>query len=118
MDPPLTNDEDLEALFDRMVVELREEFDYSAESAEATIREYYRLFRDPEYCKSIGVVVHDAEFFFHETAGGMALRIHYYMTVKADPDPGAFIEWRAQYNRNKELLAARYKAMRAASKKD
>lgn len=97
MKPPLTADEDLNYIFDMAVAELQARFEYSEDSAIALTQEYYRLFRDPEFCRSIGVAVQDEEFFFHEAPGGMALRIHYYLGLKADPDPGKFIEWRTQY---------------------
>ena len=60
------------------------------------ISEYLGCFTDPTFCKSIGVPVQDSDFFFHESPGGMAARIVYYMVEKGnDPSPEAFIEWRA-----------------------
>lgn len=101
MDPMLPTDADVNKLFDQVVTDLQARFGYTAQAASALVREYYTLFRDPQYCKGIGVPVQDDDFFFHEAAGGMALRVHYYLGLKENPDPGKFIDWRADYNRRR-----------------
>jgi hypothetical protein len=86
-------DTETNQLLDQISVALSER--YSLAEAEALIREYYAKFTDAAYCQSLGIPVQDDDFFFHESAGGMALRIHYYLGLKGDPDPSKFIEWRA-----------------------
>jgi hypothetical protein len=101
----LPTDADTNRLFDQVVEELQARFRYSAGAAAALAREYYMRFRDPQFCESIGVPVQDDDFFFHEAAGGMALRVHYYLGIKEDPNPSRYIEWRTNYFR--QLRAVR-----------
>ena len=72
---------------------------YSVTEAESLVRDYYIKFTDPSYCESIGIPAQDDDFFFHEGALGMALRILYYLGLRGNPDPEAFIEWRTNYLR-------------------
>src|SRR5437867_1564156 len=97
MIPPVSTDAGTNLLFDAVVELLQGS--YSRSEAEVLAREYYRLFRDPEYCKSINIPVQDHEFFHHEGAGGMALRIHYYLGIKGDPDPHRYLDWRQKFTR-------------------
>lgn len=69
----------------------------SGDEAESLVRDYYLKFTDASYCRSIGVPVQDDDFFFHESAQGMALRVHYYLVLRGNPDPHCFIEWRAKH---------------------
>ena len=101
MEPMLPADADVNMFFDRVVKDLQERFGYTAQVATDLVRDYYTLFRDPQYCAGIHIPVQDDDFFFHEAAGGMSLRIHYYLVLKGDPDPGKFIDWRADYNRQR-----------------
>jgi hypothetical protein len=98
MQPPLPTDDDTNRLFDRTVSEL--EAIYSRDQAEAMTREYYSLFRDPGYCASIHVRVQDDDFFHHQGPADMALRVHYYLGLKGDPDPHRFLEWRSRLYSN------------------
>jgi hypothetical protein len=93
----LCADADVNQLFDRVVTEMQERFGYRAQAASALVHEYYARFRDPQYCNEIHIPVQDDDFFFHEAAGGMALRVHYYLGLKENPDPMRFIDWRADY---------------------
>ena len=70
---------------------------HSDHEAELLVRDYYQKFTDASYCRSIGIPVQDDDFFFHESAGGMALRIHYYLVLRGNPDPHRFIEWRTKH---------------------
>src|SRR6266498_1890144 len=97
MDPRLTTDDDTNALFDQAVFWLKDYFGYSGEAAGALAREHYRLFRDAEYCRGAQVALHDDDMFHHQGAVDLALRIHYYMGLKADPDPRKYVEWRQDY---------------------
>lgn len=99
MKPPLSADEDTDLLLAQVVREL--EARYPRSEAEALVREYYAKFRDPEYCKSIRVAVQDDDFFHHQGAGDMALRVHYYLGLKGDPDPHRYLEWRAEFYRQR-----------------
>jgi len=107
MNPPLSSDDQINRLFDGTVVILQSKFGYSAEEATSMVREYYQRFRDPAYCKSIGVRVQDDDFFFHEASGGMSLLVHYYLGLKGDPDPRKFLDWRTEYNRQQARSALR-----------
>ncbi len=98
MEPMLPTDVETNHLFDDVVERLRERFGYSISEASNLVRNYYKLFSDPTYCGTIGIPAQDEDFFFHEGAGGMALRIHYYLGLKEDPDPHHFIEWRSTMN--------------------
>lgn len=91
----IASDDDTNLLLDEIVARLRER--YSDEQAKSLVAEYYNKFTDPVFCESIGIPVQDDDFMHHESAGGMALRIHYYLGLGADPSPHAFIEWRSLY---------------------
>ena len=95
----LPKDEDTNDYFCTVMSWLRSYFGYSESEACTLIHEYYRNFRDEEYCEKIGVAVQDDDFFWHERAGGMVLRIHYYLGLKGDPEPMKFIDWRADFNK-------------------
>jgi len=101
MQPRLPTDEDTNFLFDSAVSLLRGEFGYSQEDANRLAGQYYTLFSDPDYCHSIGIPVQNDDFYHHEASGGLALLIHYYLGLRADPDPHKFIEWRAEYYRQR-----------------
>lgn len=96
MNPILSDDEDVNDLFETVVAGMQTAFGYSLAEAECLVREYYSIFRDPQYCRSIGIPVQNDEFFLHEGLG-MSLRIHYYLGLKGNPDPHAFIEWRSLF---------------------
>jgi hypothetical protein len=99
IEPPLSTDPDVNELFDSVTRHLQAAFGYSAERASALAREYYRCFQDPAFCKSLGVGVQDEDFFFHEAALGVALRIQYYLGLKGDPAERKFLEWRKECQR-------------------
>ncbi|AWH89384.1 hypothetical protein HYN51_12990 [Limnobaculum parvum] len=101
MKPMLPTDDDTNIFFDKVVFLLQDNFGYSEVMASNLVHEYYEFFRDAESCDSINVPVQDDDFFFHESARGMALRIYYYLVLKADPDPHAFMKWRASLWRSK-----------------
>lgn len=96
----VSSDEDVNCLFGEVAKYLAEVLGYSANKAAEMAASYYAQFTSDEFCRSIGVPRQDDEFFFHEAAGGVALRAHYYLGIKGDPDPGAFIEWRAKRYRD------------------
>jgi hypothetical protein len=100
MIPPVSTDVETNFLFDSIVELLQG--NYSRNEAEALAREYYRLFRDPEYCKSINIPAQDHEFFHHYGAAEMARRIHYYLGIKGDPDPHRYLDWRQKFQRETE----------------
>ena len=91
----LSDDEDVNMLFDEIASKLITDLGYSEDSAITSCEQYYKSFTDEEYCNEIGVPVQDDDFFFHESASGIALRIYYYLNLKGDPDPHKFIEWRS-----------------------
>lgn len=95
----LPTDEETNKLFDSVMARLVEDCDCSESEANALIHEYYHNFRDEEYCRKINIPVQDDDFFFHEAAGGMALRIYYYLVLKGNPDPQNFLEWRSRPNK-------------------
>jgi hypothetical protein len=97
MEPRLPTDEDTNRFFDMVVTRLIQDFGYTSEEASSMVHSYYRSFRDEAYCKTINVPVQDDDYFFHESETGMALRIHYYLGLKADPDPRSFLKWRNEY---------------------
>ena len=105
MEPMLSADVPMNQLFDCVVADMQAYFGYTTQAAEALVREYYTRFRDPQYCDSIHIPVQDDDFFFHESAGGMALRVHYYLGLKENPEPMKFIDWRTDYFR--QLRATR-----------
>lgn len=92
----LTNDQDVNQFFGRVVGVLMDELRLEASKAERYVVEYYQNFTDVNFCRSINIPTQDDDFFFHESEGGMALRIIYYTIDKRDPDPHAFIEWRSR----------------------
>ncbi|HWV15049.1 MAG TPA: hypothetical protein VN030_06415 [Cellvibrio sp.] len=91
----LPTDEDTNIFFNTVLSLLQKECNYSYEESCSLIQEYYINFTNSEYCQKLGIPVQDDDFFFHEGAGGMALRIHYYLGLKANPEPEQFIEWRS-----------------------
>lgn len=97
----LPTDEDTNVYFEHVVKVLCDIFKYSHGAAVALTREYYRLFTDKAYCDSIGIPMQDDDFFFHEAAYGMALRIHYYLTLKQDPNPMKYIDFRTEYQKDR-----------------
>jgi len=90
----LPTDEDTNIYFHSIVETLREECGYSIDEAAHLTEQYYRSSTDCEHCNAIGIPTQNDEFFWHEGASGMALRIHYYMKLKLDPNPMKFIDWR------------------------
>lgn len=90
-------DDDVNDYFDMIVRSLTLSFGYCVSQSEDLVREYYRKFTDPIFCSSIGIIVQDDDFFFHEGAVGMALRIQYYLVLKGDPSREAFIDWRKEF---------------------
>lgn len=113
MNPSICADEDVNDYFDTIVQGLSSSFGYPAAHSERLAREYYEKFTDPTYCESIGVWVQDDEFFFHEGALGMVLRVHYYLVLKGDPRRDAFIDWRKEF-----LIACRRGSDGSADRKD
>jgi hypothetical protein len=97
-----TKDEDFGAYYGDNVGVLIAEFGHSFWPAVELARDYYKKFTDDAYCRSIGIPVQDEEFFWHEGMG-MAARIHYYLALHGDPDPGRFIDWRNDYQRRRRL---------------
>lgn len=98
MNPKLPTDDDTNLFFDDVAAKLVSDLGYDEATATALAREYYMSFTNADYCRRIGVAVQDEEFFFHEGVGGVALRIHYYLTLKGDPKPRSYIKWRAANN--------------------
>jgi hypothetical protein len=96
----VSSEGEVNCLFGEVAKYLAEVLGYSANKAAEMAASYYAQFTSDEFCRSIGVPRQDDEFFFHEAAGGVALRAHYYLGIKGDPDPGAFIEWRAKRYRD------------------
>lgn len=99
MEPRLPTDDDTDHLFDQVALFLQKRFDYSTDEAIELVHEYYSKFRDPTFCQPIHVPVQDDDFFHHQGAGDMALRAHYYLRLKEDPDPHKYHRWRADYYR-------------------
>lgn len=95
MNMELSKDEEVNHFFGQVISILTSECSYPTEDASRLVREYYDFFRDADRCKQIGVPTQDDDFFFHEGIRGMALRVHYYLGLKGDPNPRSFIEWRS-----------------------
>jgi hypothetical protein len=95
LEPELSSDDDVNRFFARVEKQLQNEFAYTLQQAAALIREYYESFRNEAYCDSLGLPVQDDEFFFHEGVRGMALRVHYYLGIRGNPDHEKFLAWRA-----------------------
>lgn len=92
----LPTDEDTIQLFDDVIARLSQDTDeYTFEEACSLVESYYRHFTDAAFCARLGVSVQDEDFFHHEGAAGLALRVHYYLKLQGDPNPRAFIAWRA-----------------------
>jgi len=89
-------DDDLDWFFGEISKALVERFGYEKVVAEGMCLDYLEKFQNVEFCRSIGIPPQNPEFFYHESAPGMAARVHYYLGMKANPDPEKFIEWRAQ----------------------
>jgi len=87
-------DEDVNRLFDRIIEELEERLNYSPEDALSLATDYYKKFTNESFCSSLGIPVQNADDFFHEGPPGMALRIHYQLTLKGNPESMEFLEWR------------------------
>lgn len=84
-------------MFGRIVSNLQSLFGYSTDEATSLSQEYYKLFRDESFCRSIGIDVQDQDFFEHEAPMGMAMRVHYYLGLKEDPGPQKFLLWRRDF---------------------
>ena len=97
MEISVSTDPSVNNLFESVRVALMENFSHSGMGSISLIKEYYGKFQDPDYCRAIGVPTQDIDFFFHESALGMALRIQYYLVVKGDPDPGSYLDWRRDF---------------------
>ncbi|QWT21491.1 hypothetical protein KPL74_05670 [Bacillus sp. NP157] len=89
--------EESDWLFNRIVSNLQSLFGHSSDAAVALAMDYYRLFQDQTFCESIGISAQDKDFFEHEAPMGMAVRIHYYLALKGDPDPQKFLFWRRDF---------------------
>ena len=99
MEPRLPTDDDTNQLFDDVVAELQAK--YRRNEAEAFVREYYEKFTSPDFCQSIGIPLQNDDFFHHESVGGMTLRVYYYLCLKGDPSPHSYIDWRAEFFRQR-----------------
>lgn len=97
MKQELSSDKEVNQLFERVSSNMQSIFGYSADEAWILITNYYSLFKTKSYCDSLGIGVQDDDFFFHEAPMGMAMRIHYYLALKADPNPRAFLLWRKDF---------------------
>jgi len=93
----VSDDEDVNDLFRLAALELQVAFGHSPTDACALAKEYYTRFQDAQFCKSLGLAVHDDDSFFHESSYGIALKAHYYFVLKGSPDPYDFILWRTDY---------------------
>jgi hypothetical protein len=91
----LPTDEDFIRFYGRIVERLHVNFGHSFSAAVELARDYYLKFTDPIFCHSIGIPVQDDEFFWHQ-GGDMVNRIHYYLALRANPDPARYVEWRQQ----------------------
>jgi hypothetical protein len=90
----LPADSDVTSLFDEVAAALTET-GLSIVDASNIARDYYVQFTDAAYCERLGLPVQDDDFFFHESARGVARRAWYYLVLKGNPDPGEFIKWRS-----------------------
>jgi len=97
MEKILSATKEVNDLLERISSNMQFLFGYAPDEARALIVEYCKLFTDKTYCDSIGLRVQDDDYFFHEAAMGMAMRIHYYLGIKADPDPDTFLSWRKDF---------------------
>jgi hypothetical protein len=88
----LPTDEETSLLFVSAVAHLLGT--YSAEHASNLARQYYVSFTNETYCARIGIPLQDDDFFHHEGAREIALRIHYYLGIGGNPDPHSYIKWR------------------------
>ena len=89
------SDQEFASYYAANVAELMAEFGHPLDIAVQLARNYYLKFTDEAFCASIGVPKQDEDFFWHE-GKGLALRMHYYLFLKGDPNPGKFIEWRKE----------------------
>jgi len=95
MDPKLPTDEDTNRFFDQVVQHLEDTGQYSFNEATQLVQTYYKTFRDPDYCASVGIPVQDDDFFHHEGSPEIARRIHYCLTLKGDPKHMKYVAWRS-----------------------
>lgn len=100
MNPPLSDDDATDFLFENAATVLERGFGYSDADANALVRNYYRLFQDRQFCESLGIPIQDETFFHHEGPIYMAMRVHYYLTLKADPAPDKCLAWILEYERS------------------
>ena len=101
MDLNLPTDEMTNKYFGEVLEVLCSNFKYSPAAAVELIHMYYRLFTDDAYCNPIGVATQNDDFFWHEGQFDIALRIHYYLTLKRDPAPMSYIKFRQDYQNNR-----------------
>lgn len=97
MNPELPTDEETNDYFCTVMSWLRTYFGYSESEACKLVQKYYSKFRDRKYCEKIGIPVQNDNFFWHQGAGDIALRIHYYLVLQGDPEPMKFIDWRIEF---------------------
>lgn len=95
--PDLSPDDDVNWYFAEIVKVLYWNYGCTIEVAERLASEYYAKFSNRDYCHSIGIPVQDDDYFFHEGAGGIAMRIYYCLVLKLEPDHGSFVEWRQHH---------------------
>ena len=90
---------DFNLLLNETAEDLQTRFKYSSEAAAALVEDYLKKFTDEDFCAEINIPVQNEDVFFHESAIGLALRVHYYLGMHADPNPVMFMNWRADYFR-------------------
>lgn len=95
--PDLSPDDDVNWYFAEIVKVLYWNYGCTIEVAERLASEYYVKFSNRDYCHSIGIPVQGDDYFFHEGAGGIAMRIYYCLVLKLEPDHGSFVEWRQHH---------------------
>jgi len=91
----VSNDEEVNFFLEKVVSLLNQYFGYPLLGAELLVRDYYSKFGNRDYCSVLGLAVQDDDFYFHEGAGGMAVRMHYYLGLKGDPSE--FLKWRKEF---------------------
>jgi hypothetical protein len=86
-------DDDVNDFLGDVAKKLFRDAGYEAEDAIGLVREYYDKFSDPDHCAAIRVPVQNDAFLFQEGPSMIARRVHYYLELKEDPYPTAFLAW-------------------------
>jgi hypothetical protein len=90
--------EETERLFDRIAKELVKRFGYSYKDAIVGIRGYYADMCEKALRRNNPNAMSVDDWFAHDGAFGMALRIHYVVGIGGNADSPEYLKWRSEFH--------------------